>query len=194
MRIFNLSVSIGVYPDAWKHSYVTPVFKKGDVHDSVNYRPIALLPVLSKVFECLINDNLRSFIESNQIIDTAQHGFWKKYSCETALLGLTKQLFELRDAKKFTCITALDFSRAFNTLNINILIKRIASIADAITAEWFASYLTGRQQSTKYCGAVSDPLPLSSGMPEGSVLWPMLFTLYIKKKKKYNRYKVFRRV
>ena len=93
------------------------MFKKGEVHDPVNYRPIALLPVLSKVFECLINDQLRSFHELNQIIDTAQHGFWKERSWETALLGLTIQLFKLRNAKTLTCIMALDFSCAFDTLH-----------------------------------------------------------------------------
>ena len=157
----------------------TPVHKKEVVYNISNYRPIAILPVISNVFERLINEQLRAFLESNNVISEAQYDFRRKRSCETALLSLTKKLFQVRESKLFSCASAIDFSRAFDTVNLNVLSSRIAAIADMHTANWFNSYLTHRLQSTKYCDVVSDPRELLSGVPERSVLGSTLIIIYI---------------
>ena len=177
--IFNASMTNGVFPIAWKHSIVTPVFKKGDVYDPGNYRPISLLPIISEILERLINEQLRAFLDSHRVISAAQHGFRREYLCETALMSLSKHLFHLCDVKRFACVTAIDFSRAFETINHNILMSHIESICEVNTAAWFRSYLCNRLQSVKYCNVLSDPRTVTSGTLQGSVLAPTLFVLYI---------------
>ena len=177
--IFNKSLSSGIFPNAWKHAIVVPVHKKGDIYSITNYRPISLLPAISKVFEKLVNVQLRDYLDSHAIISSSQHGFRSKHSCETALLQLTKNLFTLRAEKKYIYVTALDFSRAFDTINLNILNQRISSFADTTTASWFKSYAEDRMQSTKYANVISDPCQLHTGTPQGSILAPTLFSIYI---------------
>jgi Reverse transcriptase (RNA-dependent DNA polymerase) len=177
--IFNSSISAGQFPDAWRYAIVTPVYKRGDIFDPGNYRPIALLPLISKVFEKLINQQLRDYLQSNNILNEAQHGFRQGHSCQTALLRLTKLLFTLKSAKQYTYVTTFDYSRAFDTVNWNLLCQRLSKFADTCTAAWFTSYLNERRQSTKYCDATSDVRHLSAGVPEGSVLGPTLYILYI---------------
>ena len=170
----------GLFPIAWKHSIVTPVFKKGDVYDPGNYRPISLLPIISKIQERLNKEQLRAFFNSHGVISAAQHSIRRGYSCETALMSLSKHLFHLRDVKRFACVTAIDFSRTFDTVNHDILMSRIKSICDVNTAAWFRSYLCNRLQSVNYCNVLSDPRTVTSGTPQGSVLASTLFVLNIK--------------
>ena len=96
--IFNASMTNVVFPIAWKHSIVTPVFKKGDVYDPGNYRPISLLPIISKILKCLINKQLCAFLDSHSVISATHHGFRREYSCEMALMSLSKHLFHLRNS------------------------------------------------------------------------------------------------
>lgn len=159
--IFNTSIRTSLFPSSWKHAIVVPIYKKkGDAFDPASYRPISLLPVMSKIFERLVNCQLRAFLLTHNIIDTAQHGFRTARSCETALLQLTKRLFNLRATKMYVYITALDFSRAFDTVNLDILCNRISVFADSRTTAWFRSYVSERQQSTKYNNVLSEPLRL----------------------------------
>ena len=174
-----MSLLSGVFPTAWKHVIVAPIHKKGDLFDLSHYRPISLLPIISKVFEKLVNAQLRDYLNTNNIIHEVQHGFHQLCSCQTALLQLTKNLFTLRAAKKFTYVTALDFSRAFDTININILQQRLSSFSSGTTSSWFSSYLTNRLQSTKYANALSDACAISTGIPQGTVLALTLFSIYL---------------
>ena len=95
---------------------IIPVYKKGDIYNMANYGPIFLLPVVSKVFEKLIDEQLKLFMQDHNILNNAQHGFRKKKSTETAILQLTKSLFECKAAKLFTYLVALDFSHVFDTI------------------------------------------------------------------------------
>ena len=113
------------------------------------------------------------------MISSAQHGFRQNLFCETASLRLTKELFQRRDFKQYSRVTAIDFARACDTLNLDALTARIRYISDANTTAWFKSYLTERKQSTQYCDVLSDSRQLSSSVPEGLVLAPTLFLLFI---------------
>ena len=136
------------------------------------------------MFEKLLKEQLRKYLSSNTIINDVQHGFQQNHSCQTALLQLSKTLFTL----KSPFITALDLSRAFNTISHEILYKILCTFIDIATTQWFRSYLFRWNQSTRYCDTLSDKRycdtfsdkrHLSSGMLQGSILGPTLFTLYI---------------
>jgi hypothetical protein len=178
--ILNCSLSTMTYPTMWKEATVISVFKKGDKNIMNNYRPIALLPVLSKVFERIIANQLGNFLDSNSVINTAQFGFRRGLSTESALLRLSKLLFTAKQSGVFSSLTTIDFSKAFDCLNHSVLLNRLASYGlGPSSVLWFKSYLTGRHQRVQYASALSDPLLLQFGVPEGSVLGPRLFNLYI---------------
>ena len=100
VMIFNASISFDIFPEDWKYAIVTPVYKRGDVFDPNNYRPIAHLPTISKVFEKLINEQLQDYLAANNTLNESRHGFRHGRSCQTALLRLSKILFTLKNAKK----------------------------------------------------------------------------------------------
>ena len=114
--------------------------RKGDVYDPGNYQTISLLPIIREILERLINEQLRAFLDSHSIISAAQHGFHHRYLCEMALMSLSKHLFHLHDVKRFACVTAIDFSCAFDTVNHDILMSRIESIYEVNTTACFRSY------------------------------------------------------
>ena len=119
--VFNKSIYANTFPANWKSAVIIPVHKKGDIYNMANYRPISLFPVISKVFEKLIDEKLKLFMQDHNILNNAQHGFRQKKWTETALLQLTKSLFERKAAKFFIYIVALDASRAFDTLDLKIM-------------------------------------------------------------------------
>ena len=144
-----------------------------------NYRPISVLAVISKVFEKQIDEQLKLFMQDHNILNNAQHGFRKKKSTETVLLQLTKSQFECQAAKLFTYAVALDFSRAFDTIDFKITCNFLSYFTSESAVAWFHSYLTSRQQSTKYCGITSDACSLLSGVPQSDILSATLFTIYL---------------
>ena len=144
-----------IFPDNWKSAIVVSVHKKVDIYDLNNYKPISLLPVISKVFERLVDSQLRTFIESYDILNDTQHGYRKDWSYETALLQLSNRLFSLKASKQFSYMIALDFSKAFDTLNHTILLHRVSQFYNSLTSSSFMSFLLNRNQRTKYCDAIS---------------------------------------
>ena len=176
---FIESLSTGIFPEVWKSAIIVPVHKKGDIYYLDNYRPISYLSTASKVFERLVNIQLRDYMESFNILNDAQHGFRAGCSCESALLQLTKRLFSLKIRKQFVYMLAIDFSRAFDTLNHCTLLKRLSLIANDSTSAWFRSFLLDRRQYTKHCDTIFDPRYVVSGNPQGSVLGTSIFLLYI---------------
>ena len=113
------------------------------------------------------------------ILVNAQHGFRKSRSCETALLRLTKILFQARKRKQWSCLVAIDFSKAFDLLDFNLILDAASCCHFGdLGLKWLHSYLTGRTQQVKYGGSLSDPLPITHGVPQGSVLGPTLFLIY----------------
>ena len=179
-KIYNQSIEIGIVPNILKVSQVTPVYKNGDVSDPGNYRPISTLSPFSKVFERLIYNQLNSFLEKRDIMYKYQFGFRKGYSTEQAILELTDTLKKAMDKKLVTCGLFLDFSKAFDTVNHNILLSKLYHYGIRGTPfKWFENYLSNRTQFVKIGNTKSNCETITCGIPQGSTLGPLLFLLYI---------------
>ena len=177
MIIVNTSIVTGIYPDMWKHPHVIPLHKGGDTEDVGNYRPISLLPILSKILEKIVANQLVSFLESEGKLSNSQHGFRPHLSTETALLKITDKIYCNMDNKKLSLLLLLDLSKAFDSVNHNILLNKCIELG--IDPFWFKDYLTNRLQSVRLNTIVSNPKNMSFGVPQGSILGPILFTVYV---------------
>ena len=142
-KILNRSRQSGIFPACWKNAIVHPVYKKGDHGDMANYRPIAFLPALSKIFEKLAQQQLTTILSHEDLLSDKQHGFRSGHSCETALCRLTGLLADARRQKKSSVQVALDFSRAFDSLDIAVMLDALRTHHfGSIAIEWIKSYLT----------------------------------------------------
>ena len=139
-----------------------------------------MLPVISKQFERLLSCQLRGYLEINNNLSAQLHGFRSYRSCQTALISWTNRLFAARENGLYFAVVFLDYSKAFNCLNHELLLQKLRRIdATDNTVSWFRSYFTGRQQRLKYNNSLSDPLPVSSGIPQDSVFAPQLYNIYV---------------
>ena len=174
-NIFNLSLRTRKFPLRWKHSLVTSVHRKGDIYDVRNYRPISLLLTCQSCWR-----NVHDYLSSNQLISANQHGFIKGRSCETALINLSSSLFSSRDEGLYSAVAALDFTKAFDTACHDILLAQLPHFGfNSTVCNFFNSYLSDRVQSVRYAGYTSEPLQVTSGVPESIVIGPLLFVIYI---------------
>lgn len=176
--IFNKSLSDGIFPIKFKTANITPIFKKGDKSDVKNYRPICLLNSFSKIFERLVYNILLSSVEN--MIDVGQHGFIKDRSALTNLSLYTNFLARALDDGHEVHSIYTDFKKAFDTVNINILLKKLSDMGiNGNLLKWIESYLKGRQLRVVFMGGRSDVFTPNSGVPQGSVLGPLLFAIFI---------------
>ena len=175
--IINTSIVTKIYPDSWKYPYVIPAFKGGDSEDISNYRPISLLPIISKILEKIIANQLTTYLETNDLLSNSQHGFRPKLSTETALLKITDRIYHNMDNRKVSLLLLLDLSKAFDSVHHKILLEKCRSLS--IDPSWFANYLENRFQSVKLENVVSSPKTVNFGVPQGSVLGPILFNIYV---------------
>ena len=179
-QIFNMSLESGIFPQKMKIALVIPIFKRDDNQDCNNYRPISLLPNISKLFEKIMHTRLSNFLEDNKCLFSKQFGFRNKHSTAHALIDLTETIRKSLDDNEFACGVFLDLKKAFDTVNHKILLKKLEHYGvRGLAIKWFTSYLTGRKQYTSVNNASSQVKEIFYGVPQGSVLGPLLFLIYI---------------
>ena len=180
LHIFNLSLQRGVFPNALKQALIVPVFKSGSRIDVNNYRPIALLSIFSKLFETCVSKRLMNFLEKNNMLSSRQFGFRRNLGTEQALNDLISRIHLALDEGKCVLAIFLDLKKAFDTVSHEKLLKKLNNYGiRGNTLNWFESYLTGRTQRLKTSDILSSPEVVSFGVPQGSVLGPILFLMYI---------------
>ena len=178
--IFNLSLATGVFPDSWKIARVAPIFKSGQQNDRSNYRPISVLPFLSRVFEKLVYNQLYEYLDGNEHLFSHQSGFRSLHSVVTSLLNNTNDWYVNIDKGKYTAMVFIDLKKAFDTVNHQILLAKLKKYGiDDLEYLWFQSYLENRRQFCKVNGARSNLQDIDCGVPQGSCLGPLLFLIYI---------------
>ena len=175
-----MSLLTGEYPDLLKVVKVIPIHKGGSTQEVNNYRPISLLSIFDKIIEKLMHKKLYTFLECNNILFCNQFGFRKNNSTIYALAQITEMIKVSIDIGKFGCGIFIDLRKAFDTVNHEILLTKLEhyGIRDNLL-NWFMSYLSNRKQYVSINGLSSEPLEINCGVPQGSVLGPLLFLLYI---------------
>jgi exonuclease III len=180
LYIINLSFSQGTFPNELKIAKVLPLYKSGDKLSMSNYRPVSVLPSLSKIFERLMYNRLHSFIAKYNILHCNQFGFRRNHSTSMALATIVDKIVCALNNNEFVLGVFLDFSKAFDTVKHEILIKKLEHYGvRGPSLSWFSSYLKNRNQYVYFNDSNSSTKVISSGVPQGSILGPLLFIIYI---------------
>ena len=179
-HIFNISLAKGDFPGKLKIARVTPIFKKGNNTLVSNYRPISVLPCFSKLLECIVYNRLYKFLVENNILYQKQFGFQMAHSTEPAILQLVNQITEAFSQGKYTLGISLDFSKAFDTVNHNILLEKLKAYGiQSENLKWFRSYLSNRKQFILYDDFKTEMKIVKCGVPQGSILGPLYFLIFV---------------
>jgi hypothetical protein len=179
-HIVNLSLQSGTVPGICKRARVTPIHKAGDKCDPNNYRPISILPFIGKVIEYFVGQQLTNYMEENRLFTRHQFGFRKNHSTTYLMLDLFDEIYKSKSKSQKPGIIFLDIKKAFDTVNHDILIKKLVYYGIGGTALlWFRNFLSDRYQCTRIGHQISAFLRVLSGVPQGSILGPILFSIYI---------------
>jgi retron-type reverse transcriptase len=178
--IFNLSFATGIFPKLMKDAIVTPIFKNGDNLEPGNYRPISILTIFSKLLEKLFYNRLIQFVNNNSILHDNQFGFCAGKSTSTAIACVLTSILNKINNKKPTIFALLDLKKAFDFINHELLLTKLNCYGiRGIPLSWLKSYLTNRRQRTKANDNFSTYKLISAGVPQGSILGPLIFILFI---------------
>ena len=179
-HIFSNSFTMGVIPSQLKIAKVVPVFKSGGRESMDNYRPISLLSCFSKILEKIVSNRLTSFLDSNNLITNCQYGFRKKHSTTHPLIHFLNHVSTSLDKKLHTIAIFCDLRKAFDTVNHSILLSKLKKLGvRGVELQWFKNYLSDRKQLVHVNGSNSSLLDILIGVPQGSILGPLLFLIYI---------------
>ena len=178
--IINKSLDEGSFPSLLKMALVCPIFKKNDKTNCANYRPISLLSNISKVFERIMYNQIENYLIDFEILYKYQFGFRKNYSTNHALLSIVEHIRTNLDNKRYSCGVFVDLEKAFDTVNHKILLSKLKHHGiSGKSNDWLSSYLGNRTQKVTLHGTTSDPKRVTCGVPQGSILGPLLFIIYI---------------
>ena len=179
-KLINESFSRGIFPNVLKLARVIPIFKSGKKNIIPNYRPISTIDFLAKVFEKVIFNRLSNFLDKYELINCQQFGFRRGRSTGDAILRFTDSIYDTFSENKFFISVLLDFSKAFDTVNHEILLRKLFLLGiRGPSLLWFKSYLSDRKQYVCINNSCSPTLSIDTGVPQGSILGPLLFILYI---------------
>ena len=178
-KIINKGYETNTFPDSMKKAAIKPIHKKGNIDEISNYRPISILPTLSKIFEKAAANQIVSYLEKNKILHPSQHAYQRCHSTITCLIEVLTYVYKLIDQKITTAIISLDLSKAFDSIDHRILLKKLSKMGLEVTAvTWIKSYLTNRKQISKFKHFKSKEEIVHSGIPQGSIVGPLLFLCY----------------
>ena len=178
--MINAFIEEGKFPEHLKQAHVIPIYKKGDNEDPDNYRPISITSSLAKVFEQILREQMNEYLERNKLLGPLQFGFRAKYSTTDALLFATENIRKDLDDNRSTAAAFLDLSKAFNSMSHEILLEKLHHLNfDEKAIKMIKSFLTDRCQMVKLSTCNSDWIQLYQGVPQGTVLGPLLFNIYV---------------
>jgi len=178
--LLNFSLTSGQVPSDWKKARVSAIHKKGSKQDAGNYRPISVLPVVSKIMERVVHQQLCAYLHAHNLLTEEQSGFRLMHSTQTSLHRILEKFHAEIHSGRVVGMVALDLRKAFDTVDHAILLEKLGHYGvTGISLYWFESYLSERIQIAGVNGSLSDPQTITTGVPQGSILGPLLFIVYM---------------